>query len=146
MRDDSPQVKWYVDNNLDTWTISHPRFFEETYKAKPVVLELQHYHMIKEDGNWLGLNGEKTIPNINESGADIFRNAIKTMHATYIGFHGYLGEWLSDNPDLTGELLNLSGYWYFPESLEIMEIKKSSLSFNIKWLNKGLPLLILNTL
>lgn len=26
-RDDSPLVKWYIDHNLETWSVSHPHFF-----------------------------------------------------------------------------------------------------------------------
>lgn len=136
-RDDSPLVDWYIENNLDTWSVSHPRFFDAVYKNKPTVFELQHYGMVKDDGNWLGKNGEKIIPQIGVSGADILRNSIKLMHATYIGYHGYLEDWLDENPDLTKELQNLCGYWYFPKTIEFINSNSSALSFNIEWLNKG---------
>lgn len=136
-RDDSPMVDWYIENNLYTWSVSHPRFFDAVYKTRPTVYELQHYQAVKDDGNWLGKNGEDTIPEIGVSGADIFRNSIKLIHATYIGYHGYLEDWLDENPDLTTELLNLCGYWYFPKSIEFTHVGKSSLSFNMEWLNKG---------
>lgn len=136
-RDDSPLVDWYVQQNPDTWSVSHPHFFEAVYKKRPTVFELQHYSSVKKDGNWLGKNGENTITGSDYSGADFFRNAMELIHPTYIGFHGYLGEWHSDNPDLTNELLNLSGYWYFPKSVRITEFKNRELSFEIEWLNKG---------
>ena len=136
-RDDSPLVKWYVDNNLDTWSVSHPHFFEAVYKKLPTVFELEHIRAVRENGYWLGKNGEDTIPGIGVSGAHIFRNAIHLIHPTYIGFHGYLEPWLAENPDLTKELLNLCGYWYFPKSAEITEAGNGKLSFNIEWVNKG---------
>jgi hypothetical protein len=136
-RDDSPLVAGYVENNLDTWTVSHPHFFEAAYKTRPTIFELEHYLKVKNNGHWLGINGEDVIPEIGVSGAEIFRNAIKLIHPTYIGFHGYLGEWLADNPDLTKELLNLSGYWFFPKSIKTTQFKKSELIFEIEWQNKG---------
>ncbi|MFW5832183.1 MAG: hypothetical protein ACOCVA_08005, partial [Prolixibacteraceae bacterium] len=136
-RDDSPLVDWYVQQNPDTWSVSHPHFFEAVYKKLPTVFELQHYSTVKKDGNWLGKNGSEIIPEINVSGAEIFKKAMELIRPTYIGFHGYLGEWHSDNPELTKELLNLCGYWYFPKSVHITEFENDNLSFEIEWLNKG---------
>lgn len=136
-RDDSPLVEFYMQNYMDTWSVSHPRFFEAVYKERPTVFELQHYSHVKRNGNWLGENGEEIILEYGVSGADVFRNAMKLIHPTYIGFHGYLGEWLKDNPELSKELLNLSGYWYFPKSVRINEVNEDSISFDIEWINKG---------
>jgi len=136
-RDDSPLVKWYVDNNLDTWSVSHPHFFEAVYKTRPTVFELEHISAVRENGYWLGKNGADTIPGIGVSGAQIFWNAIHLIHPTYIGFHGYLEPWLAENPDLTKELLNLCGFWYFPKSAEVTNVGNSKLSFQIEWINKG---------
>lgn len=138
LRDDSPLVKGYIENDMDTWTVRHPNFSQKTYKTKPTVFELQHYGTVKEDGNWLGKNGNEIIPGIGVSGADIFRNAMKIIRPTYVGYHGYLGEWLEDNPDLTIELLNLCGYWYFPMNIKTTGYKNDILSFEIDWENKGL--------
>lgn len=136
-RDDSPMVKGYVENSLDTWSVSHPQFFEAVYRKLPTVFELEHYLKVKNNGHWLGENGEEMIPGVGVSGAEIFRNAMALIHPTYIGFHGYLGEWLTDNPDLTIELLNKCGYWYFPVSIHTIQYRKQKLSFEIEWLNKG---------
>ena len=68
---------------------------------------------------------------------EIVNELLKINRPTFIGFHGYRGEWLHDNPDLTKELLNLSGYWYFPKSIHSTHFKKGNLSFEIEWLNKG---------
>jgi hypothetical protein len=136
-RDDSPMVKWYIEHNLKTWSVSHPHFFEAVYKTRPTVFELEHISSVRENGYWLGKNGSDTIPSLGVSGAQIFKNAIHLIHPTYIGFHGYLEPWLAENPDLTKELLNLCGYWYFPKSVEITEAGKEKLSFNIEWVNNG---------
>jgi hypothetical protein len=105
LRDDSPLVDWYIDNYSESFSVSHPHFFEKAYESNPVIFELQHYHMVKRDGNWIGENGELVIPGKNTSGAAIFRGAVKTTRSTYLGYHGYLEEWFRDNPELTGELL-----------------------------------------
>jgi hypothetical protein len=137
LRDDSPMVEYHVNNNLHLWTVLHPDYFEAAYKTMPTVFELEHYSKVKEAGHWPGKNGNDTIPGIGVSGSDIFRNAVKIIRPTYIGFHGYLGGWLTDNPDLTRELLNLCGYWYFPKSINTTQYKNGKLSFEIEWLNKG---------
>jgi hypothetical protein len=138
LRDDSPLVDWYLDNNLDTWSVSHPLFCDPLYKTKPIVFELQHYGMVKRDSNWLGKNGADTIIKYGYSGAYIMRKAIETMHATYIGYHGYAEEWLADNPELTKEFANMCGYWYFPVKATFpAKMKKGENTIGISWLNKG---------
>jgi len=138
LRDDSPLVDWYLQNNLKTWSISHPQFYDPLYLTKPIVFELQHYGMVKKDGNWLGKNGAEKIAKYGYSGAEVMRKAIETMHATYIGYHGYAEEWLADNPDLTNELANRCGYWYFPVSASFPSIiKQSENEIAIEWINKG---------
>ena len=111
LRDDSPMVDWYVQQNLDTWTISHPHFYDPLYLKMPIVFELEHYGTVKKNGYWLGKNGADKIAKLGYSGAEIMRKAIETMHATYIGYHGFAEEWLADNPGLTKDLSNLCGYW-----------------------------------
>jgi hypothetical protein len=138
LRDDSPLVDWYLQQNPDTWSVSHPHFFDPLYLSKPVIFELQHYHMVKRDGNWKGLNGKVVIPEFGYSGAEIMKKAIETTRATYIGYHGYAEEWLLDNPELTGELANLSGYWYFPVSVSFpKKLKAGTNTLEFDWLNKG---------
>ena len=137
LRDDSPMVLGLMQNDLKTWCVKHPDFFEAAYKKTPTVFELEHYGKVKGQGHWIGKNGMDTITGLNVTGADVFRNSVKLIRPTYIGFHGYLGEWLTDNPDLTVELLNLCGYWYFPKSVNTTQLKGKKLSFEIEWLNKG---------
>lgn len=137
LRDDSPMVKGVMQTDLKTWTVKHPDFFEAAYKNTPTVYELEHYGKVKAQGHWLGMNGKDTIPDLKVTSADVFRNSIKLIHPTYIGYHGYLEEWFHDNPDLTNELLNLCGYWYFPKSISGIQYNNGKLSFEMEWLNKG---------
>ena len=137
LRDDSPMVKGYMENDLTTWTVRHPEFFAEVYKTMPTVFELEHYGKVKSNGYWPGKNGAGIIPEYNVTGADVFRNAVKIIRPTYVGFHGYLGEWLTDNPEFTIEMLNMSGYWYFPKSINSVQYKNGKLSLDVEWLNKG---------
>ena len=137
LRDDSPMVKGLMQNDLGTWTVKHPDFFEAAYKKTPTVFELEHYGKVKTQGYWFGKNGIDTIPDLKVTGAEVFRNAIKLIHPTYIGYHGYLEEWFGDNPDLTIEFLNLCGYWYFPKSVNVTQQTAKQISFEIEWLNKG---------
>lgn len=138
IRDDSPLVDWYLQQYLATWTVIDPWFYDPLYLQKPIVFELQHYGIVKRDGNWLGKNGMDTIPKYGYSGADIMRKAIEVMHATYIGYHGIAEDWLADNPDLTRELSNRCGYWYFPvKALVPGKMAKGENAISIEWLNKG---------
>jgi len=138
LRDDSPLVEYYIQNFLKTWSVSHPDLYDPLYLTGPIVFELQHYAGVKNDGNWLGKNGSQTIGKYGCSGALIMRRAIETMHATYIGYHGYTEEWLSDNPDLTKELANLCGYWYFPVSASYPSVMhRGENELSLVWLNKG---------
>lgn len=138
LRDDSPLVGWYMQQNLKTWSVSHPQFYDPLYLKKPIVFELEHYRSVKKDGNWLGTNGAGTIAKYGVSGADVMRKAIATMHATYIGYHGYAEDWLAENPELSDELANRCGYWYFPESVSTPErLSPGPNPIRIRWLNKG---------
>lgn len=139
LRDDSPMVDWYMQKNLATWSVSNPEMYDPLYLKKPIVYELQHYGMVKNDGNWIGKNGEGKIEKYGVSGADVMRKSIGLLHATYIGYHGFCEEWLADNPDLTNELANRCGYWYFPVSASFSsEMKSGANEISINWLNKGI--------
>ncbi len=139
LRDDSPLVDWYLQQNLNTWSISHPHFYDPLFLQKPIIFELQHYGGVKSDTNWLGKNGVEKITKYGFSGAEIMRKAIETMHATYIGYHGFAEEWLADNPELSNQLANRCGYWYFPVSAQFEpKITRDSTTIALTWLNKGI--------
>ncbi len=138
LRDDSPMVGWYIQKFMDSWTVSHPHFYDPLYLTKPMVHELAHYGSVKRGGCWIGENGKEVIPDLGVSGAEIFRKSIEVMHATYIGFHGYAEEFLAENPDLTGELLNLCGYWYFPvQATYPAVLGRGEQILTMTWLNRG---------
>jgi len=138
LRDDSPLVEWYLQQNLDTWSLSHPQFYAPLYLQKPIVFELQHYHLVKEDGNWKGKNGVETLEPYGYSGAEIMRRAIETTHATYIGYHGYAEDWLQENPELSNALANLCGYWYFPVAASFpFHFHYGNNPLSMTWMNRG---------
>jgi len=113
-RDDSILVDYYLRAFRQTHAIRSPHFFEDTWLNRPSVLELQHYGSTKRTGNWDSRPGSSMAefwP--GKKGPDLMLEAVETLHATYIGYHGYAREWLADNPKLTEELLNRCGYWYF---------------------------------
>lgn len=121
-RDDSILVDWYITAHPGAWTVRSPGFFADVWRTRPTVLELEHYGHVKRSGNWLGDPGSSLAKFGNgRSGADFFRGALELLHATYIGYHGYAHEWRADNPELTVELLNRCGYWYFLHRVRIDE-------------------------
>lgn len=139
-RDDSILVDWYVKSCYETGTVRSPRYFEMTYPRFPTILELQHYHSAKRTGNWTGAPGSTLAQKGDgKTGADIFREAVDILHATYIGYHGHADVWLKENPDLTGELLNRCGYWFFLHSVTLPDSIRVGrpCSLQLAWENRG---------
>jgi hypothetical protein len=121
-RDDSILVDWYITAYPRTWTVRSPAFFADVWRTRPTILELEHYGHVKRNGNWLGQPGSSlTKFGGGQSGADFFRGALATLRATYIGYHGDARDWYTENPELTVELLNRCGYWYFLHRVEVPE-------------------------
>ncbi len=119
-RDDSILVNGvFSDSGAgDRFTVRSPGLFADVYRLTPTVLELEHYGEVKEFGNWDARPGSPAAQfGKGMRGPDFFRGALELMHATYIGYHGDAREWLTENPELTKELLNRCGYWLFPMSL-----------------------------
>jgi len=140
-RDDSPLVNGYFnDGYTNTYTVRSPEFFADVYRSKPTVFELEHYGKVKSQGNWTAEAGSaisKYAP--GKTGPDYFRGALNLLHATYIGYHGYAHEWLTDNPQLTVELLNKCGYWYFLDQVKIpaqMHAGRENI-VEMVWKNRG---------
>jgi hypothetical protein len=139
VRDDSPLVKYYIDWYFTAGSISKPEFYNPLFESRPIILEMQHYNLLKEANLWIGKNGEGIIPDYEMSGADILLKAVEVMHPTYIGFHGYIEEWFPENPDLAKKLANKCGYWYFPVKISMNKsICNGENKLSITWLNKGL--------
>jgi Domain of unknown function (DUF4832)/Beta-galactosidase len=132
-RDDSILVDWWLKSlPSNQASVAAPYLFESVYKQKPVTLECQHYHLIKEDGNW-------TVPNGSPKGAAELEKAIGITHATFVGFHGDMATWARENPEPMQKLLNRMGYWFFPKTIEVGDGFKANAAnkFSIKWVNKG---------
>jgi hypothetical protein len=139
-RDDSILVDWYVTTYSKTWTVRSPELFEDVWQKVPTVFELEHYGSVKGKGNWVPRPGSSLARfGGGKTGADFFKGALELLHATYIGYHGYAGEWQADNPALTGELLNRCGYWFFPLSASVPErlVAGRPNAVSIEWLNRG---------
>ena len=141
-RDDSPLVDLYFDAGFsDTYLVRSPEYFKDAYRNSPTVFELQHYHIVKKDGNWDAKEGSsisKYAP--GKTGPDFFWGALDLLCATYIGYHGDAYEWLTENPELTVELLNRCGYWFFLHQVDIPELllvgRKNTLQ--MVWENRGI--------
>jgi hypothetical protein len=119
-RDDSIMVKGNFSHSGDRFTVRSPEFFADAYRSTPTVLELDHYGKVKQLGDWDARPGSAALEfGKGKKGPDFFRGAIDLLHATYIGYHGDAREWLTDNPELTKELLNRCGYWLFPQAIEL---------------------------
>lgn len=138
-RDDSPLVNYYVGTYPETFTIRSPDYFEAVYKQLPTVFELEHYSAVKKWGNWAGKPESLMAQHApGKTGPDFFKGALELLHATYIGYHGYADEWLTENPDLTVELLNRCGYWYFPHHIEIEQTATAKeFKVSMTWENRG---------
>ncbi|MFC1762332.1 DUF4832 domain-containing protein [Planctomycetota bacterium] len=140
-RDDSPLVNGYFnDGYTRTYTVRSPEFFADVYRTKPSVFELEHYAKVKREGNWTAAEGSSISQYApGKTGPDFFRGALDLLHATYIGYHGDAHEWLTDNPELTVELLNRCGYWFFLHQVGVPEPlhsgRKNTLS--MVWENRG---------
>jgi hypothetical protein len=131
-RDDSILVDYYVKQHPATFSIERPEYFAETYRARPTLLELQHYEHVKREGNWIGVDGA-------QRGAEIVRGALAISHASYIGYHHWAKLWLKENPGLARELANKVGYWYFPRSLATPAawVRGRPAPVEIVWENRG---------
>lgn len=119
-RDDSIMVNGYFAGTSDRFTVRSPEYFAVASRSTPTVLELEHYGKVKQLGNW-EVRPESAAAKFGrgKTGPDFFRGALQLLRATYIGYHGDAREWLTDNPELTRELLNRCGYWLFPLSIEL---------------------------
>ena len=139
-RDDSILVDGYFAGCSKTFTVRSPEFFADSFLRTPTVFELEHYSAVKRGGNWEGKpNSSLAKYGGGKSGPDFFRGALNLLHATYIGYHGDAREWYQDNPQLTGQLLNQCGYWYFLKNCEIPSnlILGKTNEIKLSWQNRG---------
>ncbi len=139
-RDDSILVDYYISAYPDTYTVRSGRYFEAVYRRRPTILELAHYRSVRQQGNWLSRPGSSMSKHgQGKKGADFLREALSCLHATYIGYHGYADVWLKENPDLTKELLNRCGYWYFLHQVGLLDQVEAGQTADLQmvWENKG---------
>ncbi|WCJ58625.1 hypothetical protein NXS98_12965 [Fontisphaera persica] len=139
-RDDSILVNGYLVSHSATFTVRSPEFFADVFQKVPTVLELEHYGAVKKQGNWDARPGSNAARHgQGKTGPDYFRGALGLLRATYIGYHGYAHEWLADNRELTGELLNRCGYWYFPHRVVLPAklLRKENTAMEVFWENRG---------
>jgi hypothetical protein len=139
-RDDSIMVDGYFAGTSDRFTVRSPEFFADAYRLTPTVLELEHYGHVKRLGNWeVRPDSSAAKFGKGKTGPDFFRGALELLHATYIGYHGDAHEWLTDNPELTRELLNRCGYWLFPMTLELPDtlVAGATVPFTLTMDNRG---------
>ena len=109
-------------------SIQNPDFFEDVWRESPTTLEMCHYRYYK-DKYW-------SVPNGYEKGLDMTKEAIRVAHATFISPHGNIGVWQKDNPQAAWEVINMLGYWFFPEWAELKPNGKK-LNLSMSWNNKG---------
>ncbi len=134
VRDDSIGVPFHV-RRFPTDSLSHPWVWENAWRSKPTIIELQHYPKMRDprgDNTWRGANG-------GELGAEYLLAAVRKMRATYIGYHGDATQWLGDNPLITNKLTNMVGYWFFLQSITLPETIQAGQPFSLQltWMNRG---------
>jgi hypothetical protein len=133
LRDDSLGVDWWLNQGAaKTWSVAKPAWFAATWPKAPTVIELEHYHMMKNARNWRGQDG-------SERGADWLLKAMDLCRPTWLGYHGWAAEWLKDNPKLTRELANRTGYWLFPEEVALPQQAKpgGAVALRLRVQNRG---------
>lgn len=109
-------------------SIQNAPFFEDVWRDSPTTLEFCHYRYYK-DKYW-------SVPDGRERGLDLVKKGIQISHATFISPHGYIGEWQKDNPKAAWELINMTGYWFFPQWMNA-SLSNGKLQFELAWFNKG---------
>lgn len=139
-RDDSILVDGYFAGHSKTATVRSPEFFASSYLQNPTVLELEHYSGVKRAGNWLA-DEKSSIKKYGggKTGPEMFKEALGLLRASYIGYHGDAADWLRDNPELTRELLNKCGYWYFPHEARLIGEWRAGepCRLAVRWENRG---------
>jgi len=131
-RDDSINVRYYVDTYPSTYSVRSPWLFQRVYDSKPTLLEQDHYQNCLNAATW-------TKPNGVTAGRSVLENAIRLTRATYVGFHGYADTFLQDNPVVARELYNIMGYWYFLKTAVVPTSHKrgTAQDYKFTWLNRG---------
>ncbi|MDR0892530.1 MAG: beta-galactosidase [Mediterranea sp.] len=110
-------------------SVQNPSFFEDVYRDVPTTLETCHYNYTRKQGCW-------NLPDGQGGGLDTLRSAIRIEHSTFVSMHGHLRDIQRENPKAVWELLNLMGYWLFPQTLQA-QLDDHKLNIGLTWVNKG---------
>lgn len=146
LRYDSYLVSWQLgryEPGKFHYSVLRPYMFDNFYQNNVIVHEQEHYATIKKDGHWMTPNGEGKIyieatksnaSDYNQvySGREIFLKAMELTHPTYIGYHGDMSDYLTDNPVFIKEASNKCGYWIRPVHASVNGKK-----LNVQWVNRG---------
>ena len=126
-RDDSILVHWTYHHKPSAMSLMHPQFFDDAAEYAPTTLEMQHYHAMKAEKDWVGKNG-------SIFGAEIMYKIIARTQCTYLGFHGDAKTFLEDNPDYAKEMANKLGYWLF---INKISFNQNESTISVEWENRG---------
>lgn len=125
MRVDSGCIGFYHDRyGYDG--VHTPELFEATWRKAPVDLELAHYvHVKNHPDAWLD--------------GRVMLATVMNIHASYAGFHGYAKEFYGNHPEISEEMANLLGYWYFLRSVHLPESIRAGqrVPIGMIWENRG---------
>jgi hypothetical protein len=137
LRDDSFLVDWYLQMWPQAWSCPRPYLYKAFFSRAPFVYELEHYSYALSNGHWIGQNGADPTA-FGPSGATFMEQSMALAGASYIGYHGYLKDWLTRNPDFTKTIANRCGYWYFPKTAEYRQaLTPVNNHLRVTWRNKG---------
>ena len=132
MRDDSINVGWHIENFPRTFSVRNPGYFPLIAEVAPTTIELEHYGTQKDMGRFKGRDG-------CEVGGVVARQAIEIMKASFFSFHGFVDEWLVDNPELLSSVANRIGYWFFLDAVVYSErvFAGERTCMTLAWRNRG---------
>lgn len=104
-----------------------PELFDKFYKNAPIDIEVDHYG---------------TYNRSNDKGGLVVIEAARRAHATFMGFHGYIEDYLPENKYVAEYLANRLGYWYFIENITHIDKADKNTKFRIDltFINQGFGL------
>ena len=65
--------------------------------------------------------------------------ALKSSHASFVGYHGWAEVYLRENKDFAKSLLNRMGYWFFPHNITLPVVAQlgAEVTMDISVENRG---------
>ncbi len=131
-RDDSVFWEGDMEDPSVPFSIRNDDFFRDAWQYAPTTLESCHFNYVLKKNYWVPPDGGKRF-------WDTYVGAVKTAHATFVGYHHYAGDFLRKNPALANHIANLAGYWYFPVKVVYPRslAQGEDLNIQLDMLNKG---------